>query len=553
MKKNSAFEKFLPKKKNSVIKEEARQFKKKIKKERAEAIDKRKAETRARYAEGQEQRRMNPNQAPGSKPVLIKAPTDPGEMPINKFIAHCGVTSRREAAELVRQGKVKVNGELVLEPGHKVSAKDDIKVAGKKVFLAKNLVYILVNKPKDYITTSDDPQGRKTILDLIKGATPERIFPVGRLDRNTTGVLLLTNDGELTQKLTHPSYEVKKIYEVTLDKPVTKADFDKILEGIELEDGFIRADALAFTNKDDHSTVGIEIHSGRNRIVRRIFEALGYDVRNLDRVMFANLTKKNVERGKWRFLNEKEVRLLKYMNSSFIRKNKVGSDKVAAEDPVDDVEMDTEVEAPVEKKVKKVVKVKPAPVPREIQAEDEDLAQLWEKKRGGKPIAAPEEGDGTEAPRPKRSYARKDDGERKPYGERKSFGDKKPYGEKRSFGDKKTFGDKKPYSKRDDKPFGERKTYGEKKSFGEKSSWGEKKSYGDRKPFGDKKPYGKREDKPFGERKSYGEKKLFGEKRSYGEKKSYGDRKPFGDKPYARKSAAPSRGPKTITKRKDRS
>jgi 23S rRNA pseudouridine2605 synthase len=183
-------------------------------------------------------------------------------------------------------------------------------------------VYILLNKPKDYITTAEDPQGRKTVLDLLKGATPERIFPVGRLDRNTTGVLLLTNDGELTQKLSHPSFEVRKMYEVKLDRPLSKVDFEKILKGITLEDGPVQIDALAYADMKDKSIIGIELHSGKNRIVRRIFEFLGYDVRNLDRVMFANLTKKNVERGKWRFLKDKEVRLLKFMNSSFIKKQK---------------------------------------------------------------------------------------------------------------------------------------------------------------------------------------------------------------------------------------
>jgi len=177
-------------------------------------------------------------------------------------------------------------------------------------------VYILLNKPKDFITTTSDTHGRHTVLELIKHATQERVYPIGRLDRNTTGVLLLTNDGELTQKLSHPSYEVKKVYEVRLDKPLLKKDFDSILKGIQLEDGMVSPDALAYADSKDKSIIGIEIHSGRNRIVRRIFEHLGYDVKNLDRVMYANLTKKNVERGKWRFLSEKEVRLLKYMNTS---------------------------------------------------------------------------------------------------------------------------------------------------------------------------------------------------------------------------------------------
>jgi 23S rRNA pseudouridine2605 synthase len=177
-------------------------------------------------------------------------------------------------------------------------------------------VYILLNKPKDYITTVDDPQGRKTVLDLVKTATTERIYPVGRLDRNTSGVLLLTNDGELAQQLTHPSFEVRKIYEAKLDKPLAKGDFDKLLSGIKLEDGMINADSVAYADPKDKSVIGIEIHSGRNRIVRRMFESLGYDVKGLDRVMFATLTKKNVDRGNWRFLQEKEVRLLKYFNKS---------------------------------------------------------------------------------------------------------------------------------------------------------------------------------------------------------------------------------------------
>jgi 23S rRNA pseudouridine2605 synthase len=257
---------------------------------------------------------------PDSKPQTSSTSSE--QMPLNKFIAHAGVCGRREAAELVKEGKVTVNGDKIFEPGYKVSGKDKVIVKGKQVFLQRNSVYILLNKPKDFLTTSSDPQGRKTVLDLVKQATPERVYPVGRLDRNTTGVLLLTNDGELAQKLTHPSFEVKKIYEVTLDKPVTKKDLDAILSGITLEDGFVQADAAGYTDIKDKTVVGIEIHSGRNRIVRRIFEHLGYDVKNLDRVMFANLTKKNVERGKWRFLQEKEVRLLKFMNQSFLRKNK---------------------------------------------------------------------------------------------------------------------------------------------------------------------------------------------------------------------------------------
>jgi 23S rRNA pseudouridine2605 synthase len=242
------------------------------------------------------------------------------QMPLNKYIAHAGTCGRREAAELVKSGHITVNGDTVLEPGYKVQYKDVVRLKGKVLQLQVTPVYILLNKPKDYICTANDPEGRKTVLDIIKNATTQRMFPVGRLDRNTTGVLILTNDGDLAQKLTHPSYEIKKIYEVTLDKPVTKADMESIAVGVELEDGFIAADAVSYLSNTSKNVIGIEIHSGRNRIVRRIFEHLGYDVRHLDRVMFANLTKKNVDRGKWRFLAEKEVRTLKFLNKSFTRK-----------------------------------------------------------------------------------------------------------------------------------------------------------------------------------------------------------------------------------------
>ncbi len=235
-------------------------------------------------------------------------------MPLNKYLAHCGVTSRRDAVTLIIEGKVSVNKKIITQPAFKVNEKDDVTFNGKKLYVTKNLVYILLNKPKDYITTTDDPQNRKTVLQLTKNATDQRIYPVGRLDRNTSGVLLLTNDGQLTQELTHPSFNVKKVYEAKLDKPLTKHDFEKILSGLKLEDGEIFADALAYADPKDKTIIGIELHSGRNRIVRRIFEHLGYEVKSLDRVMYANLTKKNVERGKWRYLSEKEIRLLKYMN-----------------------------------------------------------------------------------------------------------------------------------------------------------------------------------------------------------------------------------------------
>jgi len=262
---------------------------------------------------------VHPAPAKSVHPVPPKpAPGAPTEtLPLNKYIAHGGICSRRDAAELVRQGKVTVNGQLITEPGTKVHPTDTVKVNNKKITISHNFVYILLNKPKDYITTTDDPQGRRTVLDLIRSATTERVFPVGRLDRNTSGVLLFTNDGDLAQKLAHPSHQIKKIYHVTLDKPLTKADFDKIASGsITLEDGPAPVDDLAYADPKDKTQIGIEIHSGRNRIVRRIFEHLGYDVRALDRVMYAGLTKKNVQRGHWRLLGEKEVRILKYLNSS---------------------------------------------------------------------------------------------------------------------------------------------------------------------------------------------------------------------------------------------
>lgn len=328
----SYFQKFVPKKKNSVVKEEHRQAKKKAKKERAAAIDKFYEEKRKLKAAEKEAALKTPVTAKIATPVkatqekkiihpaapkIVKAAAAGADMPLNKYLAHCGVCSRREAVEYIKAEKVKVNGVVIKEPAFKVSEKDEVFCNGKKLFVTKNLVYILLNKPKDYITTTDDPQGRKTVLQLIKAATNERVYPIGRLDRNTSGVLLFTNDGELTQKLSHPSYNITKVYEAKLDKPLAKADFDKILSGLQLEDGEIKADTLAYADARDKSVIGIEIHSGRNRIVRRIFESLGYDVKGLDRVMYANLTKKNVERGKWRFLSEKEVRLLKYMNASY--------------------------------------------------------------------------------------------------------------------------------------------------------------------------------------------------------------------------------------------
>ena len=235
-------------------------------------------------------------------------PTEP--LRLNKFLANAGVCSRREADEFIQAGLVTVNGEVVTELGTKILRTDEVKFHDAVVSWEKK-VYVLLNKPKDYVTTSDDPQQRKTVMDLVKDVCPERIYPVGRLDRNTTGVLLLTNDGDLASKLTHPKFLKKKVYHVHLDKNLTSHDMDQIREGITLDDGEIKADAIEYADDRDKSQVGIEIHSGKNRIVRRIFESLGYRVTKLDRVQFAGLTKKNLRRGDWRFLTEKEVDMLR--------------------------------------------------------------------------------------------------------------------------------------------------------------------------------------------------------------------------------------------------
>ena len=334
------FEKFIGNEKGSVKKEKIRQEKKKARAEKQEYFKKKKEESRnsqperqsfkknagsdnvpvkgkAKAAGGYQER---DNKSPDSPTPETKLASVPEQMPLNKFVAHAGICSRRDAADLVKSGKITVNNKPVTEPGYKIQRDDEVRYNGKKISARKNLVYILLNKPKDFITTTSDPEGRKTVLDIIKNATTERVYPVGRLDRNTTGVLLFTNDGDLAQKLSHPSYQIKKIYEVRLDKSMARKDMEAMMEGLHLEDGFIAADAVAYADSKDKSVVGVEIHSGRNRIVRRMFEHLGYDVRNLDRVMFANLTKKNVERGKWRFLSEKEVRLLKFMNASYSKK-----------------------------------------------------------------------------------------------------------------------------------------------------------------------------------------------------------------------------------------
>ena len=236
---------------------------------------------------------------------------DPNEpIRLNKFLANAGVCSRREADEFITAGVVSVNGEVVTELGTKIKRSDVVKFHEEPVSIERK-VYVLLNKPKDTVTTSDDPQERRTVMDLVKGACNERIYPVGRLDRNTTGVLLLTNDGDLASKLTHPKFLKKKIYHVHLDKNLTKADMDQIAAGIQLEDGEIHADAISYTDDFKKDQVGIEIHSGKNRIVRRIFESLGYKVVKLDRVFFAGLTKKGLRRGDWRYLTEAEVNYLR--------------------------------------------------------------------------------------------------------------------------------------------------------------------------------------------------------------------------------------------------
>ena len=240
----------------------------------------------------------------------VPAPDPNEQIRLNKYMSNAGICSRREADEYIQQGLVKVNGQVVTELGTKISYNDVVEY-DEKVVTPESKCYILLNKPKDCVTTSDDPNGRLTVMDLVKGACPERIYPVGRLDRNTTGVLLLTNDGDLASKLTHPKFVKKKIYHVWCDRDISEDDMQAIADGIELEDGPIHADAISYATETDRNQAGIEIHSGRNRIVRRIFESLGYHVTKLDRVYFAGLTKKNLPRGRWRYLTQEEVNYLK--------------------------------------------------------------------------------------------------------------------------------------------------------------------------------------------------------------------------------------------------
>ena len=265
-----------------------------------------------RYGAARPYQKRDNNYDPNAKYSKYKLVNTDPDAPIrlNKFLANAGVCSRREADEFITAGVVSVNGQVVTELGTKVKQTDEIKFHDQPISIEKK-VYVLLNKPKDYVTTSDDPQNRKTVMDLVRNACKERIYPVGRLDRNTTGVLLLTNDGDLASKLTHPKYLKKKIYHVYTDKNVTAADMRQIAEGITLEDGEIHADAIDYASPTDKKQVGIEIHSGKNRIVRRIFESLGYRVIKLDRVFFAGLTKKNLRRGDWRYLTEQEVNMLR--------------------------------------------------------------------------------------------------------------------------------------------------------------------------------------------------------------------------------------------------
>lgn len=254
-------------------------------------------------------RKKTPRSFP-KKPRLVKAEKVSEEIRLNRYIANAGVCSRREADKYIQAGLVTVNGKTTTELGTKVNPGDEVRFDGQKLNPEKK-VYLLLNKPKDFVTTTDDPHADKTVMDLIKNACTERIYPVGRLDKNTTGLLLFTNDGDLSKKLTHPSHQMKKIYQVSLDKAVSKNHIIEIAEGIELDDGFVAADAISYIDNEKKSEVGIEIHSGKNRIVRRIFEHLGYRVKKLDRVYFAGLTKKGLPRGKFRFLTKNEIQFLK--------------------------------------------------------------------------------------------------------------------------------------------------------------------------------------------------------------------------------------------------
>lgn len=267
----------------------------------------------SRKPEASEARKPKPSGKRTTRPDEPESKGNKGTITLlrlNRFIANSGVCSRRDADEHIKNGLISVNGKVVTDMGTKVSLDDDVRFKNKKL-VAEKKVYILMNKPKDYVTTVEDPHAEHTVLELIGDECRERVYPVGRLDKATTGVLLLTNDGDLAGKLTHPKYKRRKIYHVFLDNPVTKNDLFRLTEGIELDGVTIVADAVSYADTEDKSQIGIELHSGQNRVIRRMFESLGYKVKKLDRVYFAGLTKKNVQRGKWRFLNDKEISMLK--------------------------------------------------------------------------------------------------------------------------------------------------------------------------------------------------------------------------------------------------
>ncbi len=271
----------------------------------------------SRYTFNKKKNSSGANEAPRYKPKIFENKSKDQEnnttglIRLNRYIANAGVCSRRDADKLIANGEIKVNNVVVTELGFKVNLSDKV-VYGKQVLKREKMVYVLLNKPKDFITTTDDPENRKTVMQLVSQACDERIYPVGRLDRNTTGLLLLTNDGDLTKKLSHPSHKVKKVYQAELDKPIQEEDFIKIQEGLTLEDGPVQVNKLAIVSPDA-KVLGLEIHVGRNRIVRRIFEHLGYEVIKLDRVVYAGLDKLNLPRGRWRYLTEKELVGLKHM------------------------------------------------------------------------------------------------------------------------------------------------------------------------------------------------------------------------------------------------
>ncbi len=269
----------------------------------------RRAEEGKKSGRAEEGKKRGP-ETKGGKKRTGSPKSDPELVRLNKYIAAAGICSRREADELIKAGLVSVNGKVVTEMGIKVGPGDDVRYNGERLKNERK-VYLVLNKPKDYVTTVDDPHAAKTVMELIHGACSERVYPVGRLDRGTTGILLFTNDGDLTKRLTHPSFNKKKIYHVFLNKNVTHEDLKKLGEGVELDDGVVMADAIAYANPESKREVGIEIHSGKNRVIRRMFEQLDYKVTKLDRVYFAGLTKKSLPRGKWRFLSEKEVKMLK--------------------------------------------------------------------------------------------------------------------------------------------------------------------------------------------------------------------------------------------------